>query len=243
MVSRTIDELIGYGLEAGLIQTEDIVYTRNLLLDALKLDEYEERTTTPVPVVRSNRTTGTGVVVRPLEQILDELLDDACARHLIENTVAERDLLDTRLMNCMMPRPSEVIRKFSCLYAESPARATDWYYRFSQDSNYIRRYRIVKDIKWTTETKYGDLNMTINLSKPEKDPKAIAAAKLVKQTGYPKCLLCRECEGYAGRADFPARENHRIIPITINRSEWFLQYSPYSYFNEHCIVFNGSIRR
>jgi len=238
MISRVIDELAAYGAEKGLIGKEDVIYARNRILDVLKLDEYEEG------------TTGTGVVVpgtaaaeaasaRPLEAILKDLLDDACARGLIDDTVTERDLFDTRLMDCLMPRPSDVIRQFRSLYAESPEKATDWYYQFSQDSDYIRRYRIVKDIKWSTKTEYGDLDITINLSKPEKDPKAIAAAKLAKQTGYPKCLLCKECEGYAGRTNFPARENHRIIPITINNSDWFLQYSPYSYFNEHCIVFNG----
>ena len=160
-------------------------------------------------------------------------------KKLCGETVTERDLFDTRLMDALMPRPSEVIRKFRELYRESPGRATDYFYTLSQDSDYIRRYRIRKDIRWKTETEYGDLDITINLSKPEKDPKAIAAAGRARASGYPKCLLCRENVGYAGRMDHPARENHRIIPLMINQSEWFLQYSPYVYYNEHCIVFNG----
>ena len=151
-----------------------------------------------------------------------------------------RDLFDTKLMNCLMPRPSEVADKFWKIYhEESPEAATDYYYKLSQDSDYIRRYRIKKDLKWVTSTEYGDLDITVNLSKPEKDPKAIAAAKLMKQSGYPKCQLCMENEGYAGRANHPARNNHRIIPITIDNNQWGFQYSPYVYYNEHCIVFNG----
>ena len=138
-----------------------------------------------------------------------------------------------------MPRPNEVVRKFHKLYEESPKKATDYFYKLSQDSDYIRRYRIVKDQKWVAPTKYGDLDVTINLSKPEKDPKAIAAAKLAKQSGYPKCLLCMENVGYAGRVNHPARQNHRVIPVTIQESGWGFQYSPYVYYNEHCIVFNG----
>ena len=150
-----------------------------------------------------------------------------------------RDLFDTRLMNCLVPRPSQVIKTFKEKYAASPEEATNYYYKLSRDSDYIRRYRVCKDMKWVTKTEYGDIDITINLSKPEKDPKAIAAAKLAKQSGYPKCQLCRENEGYAGRTNHPARENHRIIPITINGGQWGFQYSPYVYYNEHCIVFNG----
>ena len=150
-----------------------------------------------------------------------------------------RDLFDKRLMNCLVPRPSQVIKTFKEKYAASPEEATNYYYKLSRDSDYIRRYRVCKDMKWVTKTEYGDIDITINLSKPEKDPKAIAAAKLAKQSGYPKCQLCRENEGYAGRTNHPARENHRIIPITINGGQWGFQYSPYVYYNEHCIVFNG----
>ena len=156
-----------------------------------------------------------------------------------ENTVGYRDLFDTKVMGVLVDRPSNMVRKFRKLYEESPLKATDYYYKFSQDTDYIRRYRIVKDRKWIAPTEYGDLDITINLSKPEKDPKAIAAAKLAKQTSYPKCLLCRENEGYAGRLNHPARQNHRIIPVTINGSDWYFQYSPYVYYNEHCIVFNS----
>ena len=150
-----------------------------------------------------------------------------------------RDLFDTRLMGALMPRPSEVTDKFNELYSVSPKAATDYFYKLSQDSDYIRRYRVEKDIKWVTATEYGDLDITINLSKPEKDPKAIAAAKNAPQAGYPKCMLCRECEGYAGRVNFPARQNHRVIPVRINGRDWCFQYSPYVYYNEHCIVFNS----
>jgi len=224
MKDRAVKQLVNYGLKTGLITEDDAVYSRNLILDCIREEEYTEPGDVPEET---------------LENILKELLDFACEKGLLENTVTERDLFDTRLMNCLMPRPSEVIGKFRKLYAESPEKATDYFYRLSQDSDYIRRYRIAKDIKWVTGTEYGDLDITINLSKPEKDPKAIAAAKKAKQSGYPKCLLCRENVGYAGRSNHPARENHRIIPITINNSDWYMQYSPYVYYNEHCIVFNG----
>ena len=174
-----------------------------------------------------------------LEETLNELLDDAAKRGLLEhNSVVYRDLFDTKLMDCLMPRPGEVVKKFEELYAKSPQEATDYFYKLSQDSNYIRRYRIAKDIRWSVPSAYGDIDISINLSKPEKDPKAIAAAKLAKQSGYPKCLLCKENVGYAGRVNHPARQNHRIIPLTINQTEWGFQYSPYVYYNEHCIVFN-----
>ena len=175
-----------------------------------------------------------------LEGILRRMCDYAYGHGLIaENGVVYRDLFDTRIMSMLMPRPSEIIRKFRELYeTESPGAATDYYYKLSRDSDYIRRYRIARDMKWIAPTKYGDLDITINLSKPEKDPKAIAAARSAKQSGYPKCLLCRENEGYAGRINHPARQNHRIIPVTINGSQWGFQYSPYVYYNEHCIVFN-----
>ena len=168
------------------------------------------------------------------------MLDYACEQGITENSVGYRDLFDTKLMDCLMPRPTEVTAKFWKIYEEQGARAaTDYFYKLSQDSDYIRRYRVCKDQKWVAETPYGNLDITINLSKPEKDPKAIAAAKLAKQSGYPKCLLCMENEGYAGRLNHPARNNHRIIRITVNDSQWGFQYSPYVYYNEHCIVFNG----
>ena len=175
-----------------------------------------------------------------LEEVLGRLMDYAVEKGIMkEDGIVYRDLFDTKIMSVLMPRPSEVIREFWKLYKESAEKATEWYYKFSQDTDYIRRYRIKKDQRWKADTQYGDLDITINLSKPEKDPKAIAAAKNAKQSGYPKCLLCIENEGYAGRVNHPARQNHRVIPIEINSSKWGFQYSPYVYYNEHCIVFNS----
>ena len=225
MVYEAIKKLVTYGIETGLISEEEKIYSTNLILDVLKLDDYEEPEENYKDV--------------ELQPVLKELLDFAVEKGLIEDSVVYRDLFDTRLMNCLMPRPSQVIKTFKEKYAVSPKEATDYYYRLSQDSDYIRRYRVCRDMKWVTKTEYGDIDITINLSKPEKDPKAIAAAKLAKQSGYPMCQLCRENEGYAGRTNHPARENHRIIPITINGGQWGFQYSPYVYYNEHCIVFNG----
>jgi len=225
MVYEAIKKLVTYGMETGLISEEEKIYSTNLILDVLKLDDYEEPEESYEKV--------------ELEPVLKELLDYAVEKGLIEDSVVYRDLFDTRLMNCLVPRPSQVIKTFKEKYAASPEEATNYYYKLSRDSDYIRRYRVCKDMKWVTKTEYGDIDITINLSKPEKDPKAIAAAKLAKQSGYPKCQLCRENEGYAGRTNHPARENHRIIPITINGGQWGFQYSPYVYYNEHCIVFNG----
>ena len=202
-----------------------MIYTTNLLLDVMQEDHFEDTEIDTENIV--------------LENVLNELLDEAVARGIIEDSIVYRDLFDTKLMNCLMPRPSQVHQTFNEKYEVSPETATDYYYKLSQDSDYIRRYRVVKDMKWKTDSPYGELDITVNLSKPEKDPKAIAAAKLAKAGNYPKCLLCMENEGYAGRANHPARENHRIIPITVNNSKWGFQYSPYVYYNEHCIVFNG----
>lgn len=226
MVYEAIKKLTQYGLETGLITETDSIYVVNQILDVLNLEEYE------APQQNFHNIN--------LEETLGQLLDYACEQGIIENSIGYRDLFDTRLMNCLMPRPSEVSKTFWSLYEREGARAaTDYFYKLSQDSDYIRRYRVCKDQKWVTKTPYGDLDVTINLSKPEKDPKAIAAAKLAKQSGYPKCLLCMENEGYAGRLNHPARNNHRIIRITVNDSMWGFQYSPYVYYNEHCIVFNG----
>lgn len=225
MVYEAVKKLVTYGLESGLIGDEERIYSTNLILDVLKLEDYEE------PQEEYEKI--------ELQPVLEELLSYAVEKGLIEDSIVYRDLFDTRLMNCLMPRPAQVIKTFNELYSRSPKEATDYYYKLSQDSDYIRRYRVCRDIKWVTKTEYGDIDITINLSKPEKDPKAIAAAKLAKQSGYPKCQLCRENEGYAGRTNHPARENHRIIPVTINGSRWGFQYSPYVYYNEHCIVFNG----
>lgn len=228
MIYGAIKKLVNYGLETGLINEEDRYYAINQILDVMNLDEYEE----PEEEGEEN----------DLESVLGVLLDYAYDIGMIpENTVTYRDLLDTKLMNCLMPRPSEVDRQFWGLYNhQSPEAATVYYYKLSQDSDYIRRYRIKKDMRWITSTQYGDLDITVNLSKPEKDPKAIAAAKFAKQSGYPKCQLCMENEGYAGRSNHPARNNHRIIRLKMNNSQWGFQYSPYVYYNEHCIVFNGT---
>lgn len=227
-IQTDIRKLVAYGVGAGLVPTEDIVFTTNRLLELFGLDELEDA---------DNSVT---MDVSELEEVLGRMCDFAYEKGLMaENTVTYRDLFDTKIMSMLMPRPSEVIHKFWELYEkESPEAATDYYYSLSCDSNYIRRYRVSRDKKWIAPTKYGDLDITINLSKPEKDPKAIAAAKNAKQSGYPKCLLCKENEGYAGRVNHPARQNHRIIPVTINGSQWGFQYSPYVYYNEHCIVFN-----
>ena len=231
MIQTDIKKLIGYGVQRGLVPEEDVVYTANKLLELFGLEELE--------CVCSADKEASSVPESELEAILGRMCDYAFEKGLIaENSVTYRDLFDTKVMGLLVPRPSEVIGKFKELYAQSPQAATDYYYKLSKDSDYIRRYRIVKDMKWVSPTKYGDLDITVNLSKPEKDPKAIAAAKNAKQSGYPKCLLCRENEGYAGRINHPARQNHRIIPVTINGSRWGFQYSPYVYYNEHCIVFN-----
>ena len=224
MIDKSIRKLICYGLEKGLFDRRDTVYITNRILEILGLDSFD---------CHENFTSV------DLEETLKEILDFAVEKGLIEDTITQRDLFDTKVMAALLPRPSEVTNKFYSLYEQSPKTATDYFYKLSCDSDYIRRYRIKKDVKWVTSTEYGDLDITINLSKPEKDPKAIAAAKNAKQVGYPKCLLCRECEGYAGRIDFPARQNHRIIPVKINDTDWFMQYSPYVYYNEHCIVFNS----
>ena len=225
MPYKYIKQLTEYGIQKGLMEETDRIYVTNLLLDALGLDGYEEPDSIDEHAA--------------LEETLKGLLDYACEHKLIGDSVVERDLLDARLMNCLLPRPSQVIARFRELYQESPKKASDYFYQFSQDTDYIRRYRICKDMKWVVESPYGEIDITINLSKPEKDPKAIAAAKLAKQSGYPKCLLCRENEGYAGNLNHPARENHRIIPLTIDGNQWGFPYSPYVYYNEHCIVFNG----
>ena len=222
-VNGYLTALVEYGLKTGLIQDCDRTYIVNQLLMTMELDSFEEEAAPPME----------------LEDILAGLLSDAVSRGVIEDNITAKDLFDTKLMGVLTPLPREVRAKFAALYAEDPQKATDWYYTLSQDTDYIRRYRIKKDLRWKTATEYGDLDITINLSKPEKDPKAIAAAKAAPQSGYPKCQLCPENEGYAGRMNHPARENHRIVPITVAGANWYLQYSPYVYYNEHCIVFNA----
>ena len=224
MIDASVAALVQYAVDKGLIEECDRTWAENRVLGALGISAYDRPKTVPA---------------MELEEILKTLLDDAEARGVISGGVTERDLLDTELMGRLTPRPSQVIGEVMEKLAQSPKAATDWFYGFCQDTDYIRRCRIARDVKWVTPTAYGDLDITINLSKPEKDPKAIAAARTAAQSGYPKCQLCRENEGYAGRMNHPARQNHRIIPITIDGQDWFFQYSPYVYYNEHCIVFNG----
>ncbi len=227
MVNEAIAKLVDYAVGSGLAEECERTWAVNTILDVLKLDSYSEpeRTWDPAAV--------------ELAPILEELLDDAHARGVLkENSVVYRDLFDTEIMGRLTPRPVQVIEKFLACCKDGPKAATDWYYKFSQDTNYIRRDRIAKDMQWKAPTEYGDLDITINLSKPEKDPKAIAAARDLPASDYPRCQLCLENEGYAGRVNHPARQNHRVVPITINGSPWYLQYSPYVYYNEHCICFN-----
>ena len=224
MIYQAINDLVGYAMRNQLIQADDRIWATNRLMDAVKLSDWQQ------PEIEQQR---------PLEDILADILDYAVKNGIIEEDITSRDLFDTELMGRLTPRPSQIRNTFAEKYEISPEVATDWYYKLSQDTDYIRRYRIAKDMKWAAETEYGELDITINLSKPEKDPKAIAAAKLAPQSGYPKCLLCAENEGYAGRMNHPARQNHRIIPVVIDNKDWFFQYSPYVYYNEHCIVFNG----
>ena len=227
MIMVAIDKLVSYGVNTGLIEESDKMYVINRLLTKLKIDSYEE----------------TGALckdVSELDEILEEICDYAVEKGLIEiDSVVFRDIFDTEIMDTLTPMPSTVINKFNDFYKNSSKEATDYFYKLSCDTNYIRRGRIKKDIKWTVDSKYGEIEITINRSKPEKDPKAIAAAKNQKQSSYPKCQLCVENEGYGGRVDHPARQNHRIIPIDICGKKWCFQYSPYVYYNEHCIVFNS----
>ena len=240
MIYNNIRKLVVYGIQTGLVNREDEIFTINKLLELFELDDMPEEALniSEEELIFSKEELENGL---ELEKLLGNMLDYAFEKGLIsENTTTYRDLFDTKIMSMLMPRPSEVIAKFNSIYdSEGPEAATDYYYNLSRNSDYIRRYRIARDQKWTADTEYGTLDITINLSKPEKDPKAIAAAKLAKQSGYPKCLLCIENEGYAGRINHPARQNHRIIPVTINDSRWGFQYSPYVYYNEHCIVFNS----
>ena len=222
-IFEAIKSLVNYAINNQMIEKEDEIWATNQICEALSIDTYEECE------AKEN----------DLEKILAVILDYAVSNGLCEDSVVYRDLFDTKIMGLITPRPSYVINKFNSLYEKSPKCATDFYYKLSQDSNYIRRYRIKNDLKWITKTEYGDIDITINLSKPEKDPKAIAAALKMKSASYPKCLLCKENEGYAGRVNHPARQNHRIIPMVLGGDDFYLQYSPYVYYNEHCIVFNS----
>lgn len=262
---NAVNALIEYAVNKGLIEPMERNWARNAVLDALKLDAMPDGldVETGIPDSGSDIDPEAEEDAAPeLQKILDTLLDDAFRRGVIpENSVVYRDLLDTEIMGRLTPRPSQVAAKFYMLYTNSdgstgsgsggnaedngasfscnPMAATEWFYRFSQDTNYIRRDRMARDVRWKVDTEYGELDITINLSKPEKDPKAIAAAKHLPASDYPRCMLCAENEGYAGRLNYPARQNHRIIPVKVDDMDWFLQYSPYTYYNEHCIVFNS----
>ena len=222
-INTAVKSLVNYAINNNLIEKSDEIWAINSVCQALNMDAFEE-------CEAQNAE---------LEEILSSILDYAVENGLCEDSVVYRDLFDTKIMGLLTPKPSEVISKFNELYKDSPKKATDYYYKLSCDSDYIRTYRIKNDVKWITKTEYGDIDITINLSKPEKDPKAIAAALKMKSTSYPKCLLCKENEGYAGRVNHPARQNHRIIPMVLDGEDFFLQYSPYVYYNEHCIVFNA----
>ncbi len=225
MIDKSISKFIQYGISTGLLEEEDRIYATNRVLEVLEKDTSEPQPETDGEIC--------------LEGILQELLDYAAEHGLLEhNTIGYRDLFDTRLMGCLTPMPGQVNRKFWKLYEDGAEKATNYFYKFSQDTDYIRRYRIGKDVRWMVDSPYGEIELSINLSKPEKDPRAIAAAKNRVQSGYPKCLLCQENVGYAGRIDHPARQNHRTISLTINDTPWGFQYSPYVYYNEHCILFN-----
>ena len=224
--NEAITALVNYALDKEMIQPEEKAWAVNRLLEIMKLDSFSWEE------LPEGKDVG-------LTEILDVLLDDAYARGVMEeNSVVYRDLFDTKLMGSLTPRPAQIMDQFKKLKKESSKKATDWYYQFSQDTNYIRKDRIAKDIRWKSETEYGEIDISINLSKPEKDPKAIAAAKNQPASDYPRCMLCEENMGYAGRLNYPARQNHRIVPVTINDTDWYLQYSPYVYYNEHCICFN-----
>ena len=223
-MNEAIYGLVDYALRSGLIEEDDRLWAVNRILEVMELDGAEPADASGVP----------------LHVLLETLTQDAVSRGVCEDNQVARDLFDTKLMGVLTPAPHAVREQFRALYRESPWQATDWFYRFSQDTNYIRRDRIAKDQKWVYEGKYGALDITINLSKPEKDPRAIAAAKLAPQSGYPKCQLCPENEGYAGRMNHPARQNHRIIPLSLGGESWYFQYSPYVYYNEHCICLNAA---
>ena len=225
-ISNLINELVIYGTNNGLVEATDEIYTVNRLLELFGEDEYSPE-----------NDEGT-YNIRKLHLILGDMLDYAVSKGLIEDTSENRDLFDTKIMGMLTLPPLVVRAKFAVAYQNSPEAATDWYYDFSRKTNYIRTDRIEKDEKWSSDTEFGRMDITINLSKPEKDPRDIAKAGAAKKSGYPACLLCRENEGYAGHIGHPARQNHRIIPLILCNEAYYLQYSPYVYYNEHCIVFN-----
>lgn len=226
MITRCIRELVIYGMQNGLVESADEIYVTNRLLELFEISEYDEQ--------------GEIEVIRPLHEILEDMLSYAFEQGIMkDDTITAKDLFDTKIMGCLTPAPGVVRKTFAEKYAISPKTATDYYYNFSIATNYIRKDRIEKDDKWVTQTEYGPIDITINLSKPEKDPRDIARAGQAQKSGYPACLLCKENEGYAGHFSHPARQNHRIVPITLDGEDYFMQYSPYVYYNEHCIIFNA----
>ncbi|MBR0302491.1 MAG: UDP-glucose--hexose-1-phosphate uridylyltransferase, partial [Clostridia bacterium] len=224
MIYADIQRLIDYGVKNRLIDQADTLVVRNMLMDVLRVYDWQDE-----PAEENDLT---------IDEILKPLVDYACERGVIHDTTANRDLFDTKLMGILTPMPGEVIREFKEQYDASEKAATEWYYDFSKKLNYVRAGRIEKDVKWTYESEYGTLDITINRSKPEKDPRDIAAARASQSTAYPRCQLCAENMGFAGNSNHPARQNLRPIPIEIHAEPWYLQYSPYGYYNEHCIVFN-----
>lgn len=226
MIDTHIHRLVQFGIQQGLVHEADRIYTTNQILGVLGQSEIQDVVLGEEPLASAT-------------PMLEEICAYAVAQNLIEDSITEKDLFDTKIMNCLMPRPSEVIHTFQNKYEKDPQAATDYFYAMSIASNYIRKDRTDKNIRWKSDTAYGALDITINLSKPEKDPRDIAKGKLIKSSSYPKCLLCKENEGYYGTFNHPARNNHRIIPMKFSGEEWFLQYSPYTYYNEHCIVFNA----
>ena len=223
MICKAVQGLIDHSLRSCLITEDDVFVVRNMIMDILRLSEWNS----------------CGSMEGTVEEILDCLTDYACENGIIENTAVQRDLFDTKIMGVVTPMPHEVKSKFRSLYEISPKESTDWYYKFCKDLNYVRSDRIARDLKWTYESEYGTLDITINRSKPEKDPRDIAAAKKQKNSLYPKCQLCAENMGFSGHLSHPARQNLRPVQLNINNSDWYFQYSPYGYYNEHCIVFNS----
>ncbi len=225
-IDKSIKKLVNYAVSNSLIEKTDVTYITNLLIAKFRLSSYTD-------FELSEEDT-------PLEEILKELDDYAVEKGIIElDSVVYRDLFDTSLMGLLTPRPSEVIEKFWELYENSPEAATEYFYKLCRDCDYIRTYRVKKDLKWTAPSEYGEIDITINLSKPEKDPRAIALAKSLPQSNYPKCALCHENEGFEGTLSAAARQNIRQIPIIMDKSQWYLQYSPYVYYNEHCIALSS----
>lgn len=247
MITKYISELVSYGKTNGLIEECDEIYVTNRLLELFDVMEYDVKNEnsdakdlSESQKCENSEEKHEAASLRPVHEILEDMMKYAFEKGIMkEDTITAKDLFDTKIMGCITPPPSIVRKEFKDKYAVSPKAATDFYYNFSQAANYIRKDRIARDEKWVTDTEYGEIDITINLSKPEKDPRDIAKAGKAKKSGYPACLLCKENEGYAGHFSHPARQNHRIIPVTLDGQQYYMQYSPYVYYNEHCIIFNA----